>query len=294
MLTPVELLEQRSAEDPAALAFDDGLSSLSYGDLRRLVSAVARTILEANPPAGPVVLAIDSPSLEAAAVIACAVAGRACLPLDPSHPPARNRAIIHSARASILLTDHDQAADPGLPVVSLSELPPPLAEPLRSRLAGDAPAYLLPTSGSTGQPKLIALSQVALLSRATALGRQTSLTPSDRTIAGVPSTRFYPGLSMFLMALGAGVSLWTADPRREGLRGFIARLATSRVTIMRAAPSLWRAIADLNGLREALCHLRMVRFAGEPPLWSDIARLRPVVPDGCQFMNTMGRPSRRI
>jgi acyl-coenzyme A synthetase/AMP-(fatty) acid ligase len=75
------------------------------------------------------------------------------------------------------------------------------------------------------------------------------------------------------------------DPRRAGLRDLVDRLRRDRMTVLRAAPSLWRVIAATDGAKDALRHLRLARFAGEGPLWTDIDRLREILPSGCVFLN---------
>jgi len=95
------------------------------------------------------------------AVLGCAAV---YLPLDPSQPAQRLRHILRDARASALLHDGQfDADDPCLPTlnvhqlpIDLQSLPPPL---MRQRPAMDAPCAAIYTSGTSGQPKGVLLSQ---------------------------------------------------------------------------------------------------------------------------------------
>ena len=94
-------------------------------------------------------------------VLAILRAGAAYLPLDPTYPEARLHFMVQDSGVKLILCDAGFHAVVGeLPDRSLIRLDEfdwgaaePPGSPVESRVGPDDPAYVLYTSGSTGQPK---------------------------------------------------------------------------------------------------------------------------------------------
>lgn len=92
-------------------------------------------------------------------------AGGAFVPLDPTHPPSRLQRLIESVKAEVALCSQSRAealrpiAKILIPLCSdtLDRLPAPAdGVDLASGVTGQNAAYVLFTSGSTGEPKVSA------------------------------------------------------------------------------------------------------------------------------------------
>ena len=152
------LIAAQAARTPDAIAVQDGQEALDYRSLLARAEAIAGRLAAAGVGRGAVIgLRLARNATLVAALLAIHRLGAAFLPLDPTHPAARQRQALQDAGAMLLLAD----APCGL---GLAELRLDLAGPavpvdaLPAALPGDT-AYVLFTSGSTGRPKGVAVSQ---------------------------------------------------------------------------------------------------------------------------------------
>ncbi|PAU57644.1 non-ribosomal peptide synthetase, partial [Pseudomonas sp. PICF141] len=148
-------LSQQAALSPnaPALVFDG--QRLSYAELDQRAQTVARALRAAGIGREAIVPVCMERSVEmVVALLGIVHAGAAWLPLDPELPAARLAFLIEDADAPVTLTQPQWRSKlpAGHTAWTLDALPQaPAGEPL-SVEAGDL-AYVLYTSGSTGQPK---------------------------------------------------------------------------------------------------------------------------------------------
>jgi acyl-coenzyme A synthetase/AMP-(fatty) acid ligase len=113
--------------------------------------------------------------------------------------------------------------------------------------------WVLPTSGATGAPKLVAHRLEALLG---AIGPA----PRDIVWATFYDIRRYGGLQIFLRAATSGATMVLSDPR-EALADHLARCREAGVTHMSGTPSHWRKL--LMSPHVAMLAPEYVRLSGE-------------------------------
>src|SRR5262249_50722786 len=123
-------------------------------------------------PGGVVALALPRGLDLVVAVLGVLKSGAAYLPLDPSHPPARNAQIVADAAAVTGLAGElgDQVPD-GLPETD----PPPVAAP-------EDVAYVLYTSGSTGTPKGVQIEHRSIVNFIDNVHELFDITPADHIL----------------------------------------------------------------------------------------------------------------
>ena len=149
--------------------------------------------------------------------------------------------------------------------------------PIERRGSGET-EWILLTSGTTGQPKLVAHSLASLAGR---LPRHTAAPAA--TGSGTPAVwstfydiRRYGGLQIYLRAVLAGTPL-VLSSASESPADFLARAAARGVTHISGTPSHWRR-ALMSGAADLL-KPAYVRLSGEVADQVLLDRLREVYPD---------------
>jgi amino acid adenylation domain-containing protein len=164
----VRMFEEQAAGIPDAVAVASGETRWTYAGLNRAARDIARRLLAAGGVPGEMTVGIAterSPEL-IAAVLGIAMAGGACVPLDPSYPRARLRSMMAHARPFRLIAHGayaDLADDPWAVIPAESITPDtPDAGLRRPGIDPGSAVYILFTSGSTGTPKGVVLPHRAL------------------------------------------------------------------------------------------------------------------------------------
>jgi L-proline---[L-prolyl-carrier protein] ligase len=311
-----ELLEASAARAPGALAVVDGSRTLTYAELESRANRVAHLLLERDVSPGDRIGLYLEKSLEAVVgIYGVLKSGAAYVPLDPHAPPARIGYIAADCGLRFLLSGREKAATlpavaaahseleavvllngepgdgeiaPGIRTIGSAETDAYPATPPRSSIVNLDLAYILYTSGSTGNPKGVMLSHLNSLAFVEWAGDCIAVQDDDRLSSHAPLHFDLSVFDLFAAArAGAAVVLvpshLSAFPRELG--NFVA---ASEISIWYSVPSALTALTLRGGLSVgALPRLRAVLFAGEvfPPKY--LARLMEVVP-GARFLNLYG------
>lgn len=165
----IERLQQSLIEHAKRPALHLAEQSISYRQLHdhsRAIQQRLLAMLETQPQ--PWVVGICLPKCDAlfASILAILGSGAVYLPLEPSHPLQRQQYILENAGAVLLLHDGEHPLSgsmPGLDVCRIDRTDVDLSQPLmRRRPELDAPCMALYTSGTTGHPKGVLLTQANL------------------------------------------------------------------------------------------------------------------------------------
>lgn len=274
---------------PEATAVCDDARSLSFGALLELSGRIANALRARGArPGGRILLVADKSPAGIACVFGIQRAGCAYAPVDPGWPKDRVRRIWEDLRPDAVLTEHANlplligaapragAAWSGLVIdgdpyiddlvdlggrASLEASSPDAAAP---PIDGDAMAYILFTSGSSGTPKGVEIRHRNLAALCAWMRPALGLTRADRVVNPAPLTFDYSVQDLFV-ALAAGATLELLP--RAGLPGdLLARLRSRKVTAMTGVPSFFCYLSRLRShdFPDALASVRLVQFCGEP------------------------------
>ncbi|MER5786267.1 amino acid adenylation domain-containing protein [Streptomyces mobaraensis] len=270
----------RNHPDRIALDGEDG--PVSHGALARRAARLAGTLRAAGARPDTVV-GIWAPRRADAVVALLAVlhAGAAYLPLDPAHPPRRQRQVITEAGARLLVLpaglDTPLRAC-GLPVVAPDDLGAPIAP---VSVHPEHLAAVMATSGSTGTPKTIGVPQRALAGYLRWAIDHYRL--DEETVSPVhTSLGFDLTVTALLAPLAVGGQARLTDFGDPGALG--AALAAGHHTLLKITPAHLAAVAHQLGAPTAL---RTVVAGGEPLHAGHVRALRAFAP-GARLVNEYG------
>lgn len=277
-----EPLLRRALAEPQRLAILAPEESWSYGGLAGRALAVAARL--PDMPADTLVgVALEKSPWQIAAALGVLIAGGAYLPLDPSLPAERFRSLARKGAVGVVLTTRALAGQLAVPegvevlaVDGLEPAPLPDGLPPRRRSPDDL-AYVLFTSGSTGEPKGVMIEHRAALNTVLDCNARFGVTAADR-VFGLSALGF--DLSVYDIfgppALGAALVLPAPDTLRDP--DALAERAEARgVTVWNSVPMLLNMVLESAPRPESLASLRLAMLSGDwiplslPPLLRALA-----------------------
>ncbi|HET9379948.1 MAG TPA: amino acid adenylation domain-containing protein [Streptomyces sp.] len=242
--------EAHAARGPGRTAVRHGHRQLTYGELNTRANRLAHRLRALGAgPGSRVVLAAERSVHLFTGLLGILKAGAAYVPLDPSHPAERIRALLASCGATLLVTTSGDAGrvPDGAPPVVLVDADDLAAEPGTDPETAPGPddlAYVIHTSGSTGTPKGVEISHGSLATLTDNLTGLGWTGPDDRMAA--PTTPAFdlsvPDLFLPLVT-GAAIEIVPPDEARDGA-ALARRLRESGVTVMQATPTTWQLLLD--------------------------------------------------
>jgi amino acid adenylation domain-containing protein/non-ribosomal peptide synthase protein (TIGR01720 family) len=270
-----EQFAAHAARHGDAVAVTCGDRSITARDLDTFASRLARALRDRGVgPESPVGIALDPSIPLVAAVLATWKAGGAYVPLDAGEPAARLRDRIAHAAARVIVTDGGGTArigDVGAMLIDVDEPLPP-ASPDHSAMPTmtDQLAYIMYTSGSTGDPKGVMIAHGAMGNHLRWMQRVFPLTPDDRVLQKAPFG-FDASVYELCAPLMTGARLVVAEPGvARDPAALIDLMAEQGVTTLKIVPSLLRALIDHGGLTRCVA-LRRV-FCGAEVMPPDLPR----------------------
>ncbi|WP_433273797.1 non-ribosomal peptide synthase/polyketide synthase [Actinosynnema sp. CS-041913] len=292
-----KLFAARAAADPSATAVVAGADRIDYATLDARSSRLARVL--AARGAGPervVAVAMGRSADLIVALLAVVKSGAAYLPLDPSYPAARLAAMLAVARPVLVLTDRatgfasdlptivvdDQAAGlvSGLPTIVVDDQAAGLVSDQSPFVPGagwdhpDRLCYVMFTSGSTGEPKGVAVTDADVVALATDSAFRDE---AHRRVLVHSPTAFDASTYEVWAPLLAGGTLVLAPPGDLDLDVLATAIKDGGITALWLTAGLFALLAAEDP--GCLAGVRQVWAGGDVLPAEAVRRVRRVCPD---------------
>ncbi|MEV8333896.1 amino acid adenylation domain-containing protein [Streptomyces niveus] len=233
---------------PERTAVRDQGRSLTYEELGRRVTVLARGLTAAGPaPAGALVAVALEPGADAVcAALAALQAGFAYLPLDPSSPEDYLAGILTDARPHTVITTSSRAGALSPAAVGIEDLAArgrllPDGPAAGATAGPDDPAYVIFTSGSTGRPKGVVLPHTAML-HSTAARVDAYGVPGRVPLLHSPAVDVYSGVLFWPLLTGATLVIGPGGLR--DVPATVALVCDEQITDLVYLASLYPAFLD--------------------------------------------------
>ncbi|MEU4176681.1 amino acid adenylation domain-containing protein [Streptomyces sp. NPDC026589] len=261
-----------------------GLNEVDFGGLMAMADMLAGRLAAAGVGPGQYVgVALPRSVAQIAALFGCWAAGAVAVPLDLRLPEERLRRMTRTADVRVVVVEDAGRPPAGLGGARAVGAPEPVhgadaaPVPLRPVRARDV-AYAVFTSGSTGEPRPVAVSHHSLAAFGAAMDRLVfSALPASSVVAVNAPLHFDASLQNIGL-LGAGHSLLVVDEEsRTDPERFVALLEEHRAATVDCTPTHAEALVAAGLLDETRSAPDFLVLGGEAVpdrLWWALAKSR--------------------
>ncbi len=275
------------------IAIKTNNDQVTYLELDEASDKTANTIIKSSGTRPGVIALLFSHDISMiVGLLGALKAGKTYIPLDPSYPTDRVKFMLKDSEAQLLVTDSKnlslarELAGSELTLIrvdDLEDVEPNIDFPQTSP---DSIAYILYTSGSTGEPKGVIQSHRNVLHHIRQYTNNLHINHHDR-LTLFSSYSFDAAVMDIFGALLNGAQLYPIDIKNEGLEHVPQYLIDNAITIYHSTPTLYRYFnATLEN--EIFSDIRLVVLGGEAVLRSDVDLFKKHFSLNCIFVNGLG------
>lgn len=284
--------EQIVAKYPNSIALKTGNDALTYKMLNQAANRLARAIMERHKEDGvPVAVLLKHNTAIIVGILGTFKTDKICVPLDPAFHENRTRYIFHDCQAKLVVTDSEnlslarQLAQDASQVINIDEIDAGRpSENLGLRISPDAFAYILYTSGSTGQPKGVVQSHRNLLYDVRGYTNSFHICADDR-LTLFASCSGGEGMKNTLSGLLNGATVYQWNIKNEGFAGLASWLVSEKITIWISTPIIFRNFVTTLSREKKFTELRLIRLGSGAVYKTDVGFYKNYLSRECILVN---------
>ncbi|WP_439852776.1 amino acid adenylation domain-containing protein [Pseudomonas syringae] len=269
-----------------------GQHVLSFDELERRSNQFARYLHAQDiNPGMTVALCLDRSVEWVVSLLAVLKLGAVYLPLDSAQPAERLQQLARDSGAVLLIhaPDDDKAAQLGVcPVLAFDATlwADVDSGALNVQVMAEQAAYIVYTSGSTGQPKGVVISHGALANYVQGVLERLSL-KDGASMAMVSTVAADLGHTLLFGALASGRPLHLLSHEQAfDPDGFARYMAEHQVDVLKIVPSHLQGLLQAANPADVLPSQLLI-LGGEASSWALIEQVRALKP-GCRIVNHYG------
>ena len=289
-LTFLDLFRERVAKAPNEVAVKDPKSLLTYQELNHRSDALAEQ-LNASTSRASVALIRMEPSVDLmVAVLGAMKSGKAFIPLDPEQFSSRQNSILEKFREGVLLTSKPLANEVSFAgaTLFLEDIPGTPTKKFTYQVGQDDLAYIIFTSGTSGNPKGVQITHGNLVNYSTWLIDFLGLGQQDASLL-TSSFAFDLGYTSVFPVLASGGQLnLISRSTYQSPDELLDYIQIHQITFLKLTPSLFSTVVDAPSFaKKDFSHLKHILLGGESIHTDDINTFRNTYAH-VQFVNHYG------
>jgi amino acid adenylation domain-containing protein len=267
----------------------------TYSELNCRANQVAQTILkEFTFGEERIALLFEHDAPMVAGILGVLQVGKAYVPLDPNYPSDRVVYILEDSRASAVLTNNKNLARAQeltkgiVPLLNIDDISlTGYSNEVKLEISPDTIAYILYTSGSTGQPKGVIQNHRNVLYFIKSYTNNLHINEQDG-LTLLSSYSFDAALIDIFATILNGATLYPINIKEEGLTHLSQWLRQHHITIYHSTPTLYRHFISTLSEDEQLTNIRLVVLGGEEVVTTDVDLYKEHFSDECILINGLG------
>jgi amino acid adenylation domain-containing protein len=230
-------------------------------------------------------------------IVAAAKAGKIFTVLDPKYPELKIEAILEDSEARLIITNTKNIGlarrigdkiNKNIGIINIENSD----ESLPDKNSGIYPdpdqiAYIVYTSGSTGQPKGVTQSHRNVLHFIRNYINGLHINREDR-LSVIPTFSFSAAMMDVFAGLFTGAAIYPFDMHEQGIDNLGKWLTRNRITVYHSVPTVFRHFVALLKEDEVIHSVRVIDFGGEPVSRLDLKMYKHHFSPDCILVNGLG------
>ncbi|MEO8231842.1 MAG: amino acid adenylation domain-containing protein [Ignavibacteriota bacterium] len=252
-MTVYNLFLEQVQKNTDSVAIEFGNKIITYAELLTEVNRISSYLKNNGIKKGDVVgISLHRSTEMIISLLGIIKIGAIYLPLDPAFPPSRLQYMLEDSNCPYLITENS--------VAQLFEYYSGRVLDVREYIKYDADysevkvdensiAYILYTSGSTGNPKGVQIRNKSLVNFLLSMKESPGMTSKDSLLAVTTLSFDISGLEIYLPLI-SGAKL-VLSSKKETIDGVLLLEKLKNVTVMQATPATWKLLLE-SGWNEKL------------------------------------------
>lgn len=247
-----DLIERQVAKTPDQIAVINHNNNLTFHELNVEANKLAHRLQQMGASSNTLIGLYMERSLEMViAMLAIVKSGAAYVPIDPTYPSERVENILKDAAIKILLTDRKVIGDMKYNINLILYLDEERmiphegqeANPMRES-GSDRLAYVMYTSGTTGQPKGVMISHRAICNRLHWMKEEYSVSETDTIFHKTPISFDVSVWEVFLPLMTGAKLIISTPGGHKDTQYMVRMILLHRVTMIHFIPSMLQLMLD--------------------------------------------------
>ncbi len=271
---------RRAEQQPDALAVLSSSGELTYAQLRHQARALAAALRDNGIGDGDTVAIIGPKTAEQVpAVLGILAAGGVYLPISVDQPRDRAERILQAGHVKLALVCGGRPLSLPVPALTIADVLDTASVDPQFRSAPTDPtklAYVLFTSGSTGEPKGVEVTHDASMNTVEFVGQHFDIGPSDRCLALSTLEGDISVMDIFVTLRTGGSIVIVEEAQRRDPDAWARLIDDHRVTVLHFMPGWLEMLVEVGAGR--LSSVRVVPTGGDWVRPDVVRRLRAEAP----------------